>query len=335
MQTAWFTDNSAFEKLEAEWNDLLHRSMSDTLFLTWEWQSTWWRYLGTGNLCIITMREDDGALVGIVPFFWDVSMAQAKSLSLIGCIDVSDYLDAIVAKEHAASVYHALIDTITCADFPAWDVVHLCNLPAASPTNTELKAMAEARGFQAEWRVHDVSPRIELPATWEEYLAVLDKKQRHEIRRKLRRSEEVNARWYTVEGEDALNAAVADFSELHKKSQPDKHMFMDARMQKFFVEMARTLQARHWLQLAFLEIEGARAASLFSFVYRNDVLVYNSGYDPAKYGHLSPGVVLFARSIQDAIAAKRRVYDFLRGDEEYKYRFGAKNTNVYELHIRR
>jgi CelD/BcsL family acetyltransferase involved in cellulose biosynthesis len=63
--------------------------------------------------------------------------------------------------------------------------------------------------------------------------------------------------------------------------------------------------------------------------------VYNSGYDPIKYGALSPGIVLFAHSIQDAIAAKRRRYDFLRGNEEYKYRFGAKETEVMELHIRR
>jgi CelD/BcsL family acetyltransferase involved in cellulose biosynthesis len=108
---------------------------------------------------------------------------------------------------------------------------------------------------------------------------------------------------------------------------------MDGRMQGFFLDMARCLQSRGWLQLCFLEIEGARAATILNFVYQNDVLVYNSGYDPVKYGPYSPGIVLFAFSLQDAIAAKRRRFDFLRGDEEYKYRFGAHNTNVYELHL--
>lgn len=331
MKVRVFTDSSAFEKLQPEWNALLHHSVSDTLFLTWEWQSTWWQHLGAGEPCIIALREEDGALAGIVPFFWE----KPRILALIGCIDVSDYLDAMVAQGCEARVYGALLDVLASADFPSWEMVHFCNLPAASPTNTRLKSLAEARGWQTDWHLHDVSPVIELPATWDAYLAGLDKKQRHEIRRKLRRVEEAHARWHVVTPDEPLDTAVADFIELHKKSRPDKHLFMDARMRSFFVAMARQLHVRGWLQLAFLEIEGARAAAIFNFVYQDRVLVYNSGYDPERYGHLSPGAVLFARSIQDAIAQKRRVYDFLRGDEEYKYRFGAQNTNVYGLHIRR
>ena len=335
MQTTWFTDISAFEKLKAEWNVLLHRSVSDTLFMTWEWQSTWWHHLGVGDLCIVTMREDDGALVGIAPLFIETGNDGARHMSLVGCVDVSDYLDVIVARGHEPDVYNALLDAINRADFPAWDWLHLCTLPAASPTNTQFKALADARGFKTEWRLHDVSPIIELPATWDGYLETLDKKQRHEIRRKLRSIEESHTRWYTIDTLDALDAAISDFVALHKASRPDKNLFMDSRMQGFFVEMARRLHPQGWLQLAFLEVEGARAASILYFVYLNDILVYNSGYDPVKYGGLSPGIVLFARSIQDAIAARRRYFDFLRGGEEYKYRFGARDTQVFELHVRK
>jgi CelD/BcsL family acetyltransferase involved in cellulose biosynthesis len=109
---------------------------------------------------------------------------------------------------------------------------------------------------------------------------------------------------------------------------------MTAQMEKFFLEICRRLLPTGWLQLQFLEVENVRAAAMLNFIYRNKVLVYNSGYDPEKYGQFSPGIILNARSIQDAIAAKRAVFDFLRGDEEYKYRFGAQNTHVYELHVR-
>ncbi len=334
MKIDLFTDGSAFEKLKAEWNDLLHRSISDTLFLTWEWQSTWWENLGVGELRIITVREDDGTLVGIAPLFEETWNDGTKSLSLIGCVDVSDYLDVIAARGHEERVYAALLDTIMRADFPAWNGgLHLCTLPEASPTNAQLKAMAEARGLSTEWKLHDVAPVIDLPAAWDAYLETLDKKQRHEVRRKLRRVEETNHKWYTIAAAAEVDQAVTDFIDLHKQSRPDKHLFMDERMQQFFFDMARRLQPRGWLQLAFLEIDGARAASILNFVYNNDVLVYNSGYDPAKYGAFSPGIVLFAFSIQDAIAAKRRRFDFLRGNEGYKYRFGAHDTRVYELHI--
>jgi len=356
MKIDLFTDTSVFEKLGSGWNALLHRSAVDTLFLTQEWQSAWWQHLGDGSLRVITIRDDassritfdfdsnenplrddasqdGGTLIGIAPLFAEAG--DPKSLSLVGCVDVSDYLDLIVARGEEERVYAALLDALARPDFPGWDWVRLCTLPAASPTNTRLKAMAEARGFRAEQRLHDVSPVIELPETWESYLEMLDKKQRHEVRRKLRRVEEANTRWYTIDDDAALDAAVADFIELHKKSRPDKNLFMDVRMQNFFVEMTRRLFAQGWLQLSFLEIDGVRAASIMNFVYQNDILVYNSGYDPVKYGSFSPGIVLFARSIQDAIAAKRRCFDFLRGDEEYKYRFGARDTQVMELHIGR
>lgn len=339
MQVEWFTDEVGFERLKPEWNELLHKSISDTLFLTFEWQTTWWQCLGSGDVCIISVREDDGTLAGILPLFRD-SQPDGTShpvitLSLIGCVDVSDYLDAIVAKGRQSDVYRALIETIKRPDFPAWDRIQFCTLPASSPTNTEFRAIAEAHGLSTEWRLHDVSPVIELPASWDDYLAALDKKQRHEIRRKLRRIEELNGRWSAVRSGDGLDTAVADFVGLHKKSQPDKHLFMDRRMEQFFYEMARVCAAQGWLQLEFLEIEEKRTASIFSFVYRNEVLVYNSGYDPDQYSNLSPGVALFAYSIRQAILAGHRVYDFLRGDEEYKYRFGAKNTDVFELHIRK
>jgi CelD/BcsL family acetyltransferase involved in cellulose biosynthesis len=333
MKIEYFTEATCFDRLEPEWKALLATSVSDTLFLTNEWQKTWWKYLGNDRLVVITFREDDGTLVGIAPLFEETGSDRAKAFSLIGCVDVSDYLDLIVAKGREAEVFTALLDTIVKPDFPAWNWIHLCTLPAASPTNTQLKDLAQARGLKVAHGLHDVSPMIELPDNWEAYLNTLEKKQRHEVRRKLRRVEEAQTRWYSIEKAEDLDQAVNDFVELHKKSRPDKNLFMDSRMQGFFAEMARVLFAQGWLQLSFLEINGARAAAIMNFIYHNEVLVYNSGYDPVQYGAFSPGIVLFARSIQDAITAKHKRYDFLRGDEEYKYRFGAHDTQVMELHI--
>jgi len=335
MRIECFSDPDIFTTLESEWNTLLSRSITDTIFLTNEWQRTWWKHLGSGELYVLTFRDDAGTLLGIAPLFAEATRTGTRTLALVGCVEVSDYLDVIVASEHAPRVYTALLDTLLHADFPEWEWLHLCNLPAASPTCTQLKTLAEARGLTVQQGVGDVAPLLELPATWEAYLELLDKKQRHEIRRKLRRIEEVQARWYTIDRADILEQAVSDFIDLHKKSRPDKNMFMDARRRDFFQDLARVLFARGWLQLAFLDIHGAPAAAIMNFIYNNDVLVYNSGYDPVQYGAYSPGIVLFARSIQDAIAAGRRRYDFLRGNEEYKYRLGAHDTLVMELHIQR
>ena len=99
----------------------------------------------------------------------------------------------------------------------------------------------------------------------------------------------------------------------------------------FFYDVAQVLQDQGWLQLVFVEMDGEKAASLLNFDYGGSILVYNSGYDPARFYHLSPGIIVTARSIEHAIALGREKFDFLRGDEVYKYRFGAQDTEVRRL----
>ena len=182
--------------------------------------------------------------------------------------------------------------------------------------------------------VEDVCPVIDLPATWDEYLASLDKKQRHEIRRKMRRIErEADVNWYIVDQGRDLAEEIEAFIELHQKSSGDKDDFMDEQMKGFFRAVAHVLQPPGWLQLAFIEVDGQKAASMLNFDYEDTILVYNSGYDPQHRAHLSPGIVLLAYCIQHAIELGRARFDFLRGDEPYKYRFGAKDTKVYRLVI--
>jgi CelD/BcsL family acetyltransferase involved in cellulose biosynthesis len=98
--------------------------------------------------------------------------------------------------------------------------------------------------------------------------------------------------------------------------------------------MSTALAGAGWAALWLLWLEGRPAASLFSLEYGGSVGVYNSGFDPEARA-LSPGVVLIARTIEDAIARGFRRYDFLRGDEPYKYGFGAVPTEVMRVTLER
>jgi CelD/BcsL family acetyltransferase involved in cellulose biosynthesis len=333
MRIEYHYESAGFSALKPEWNDLVHRSCCDTLFLTWEWQSTWWKHLGEGDLVLLGFRGDEGRLVGIAPLFHTQSEDGQAILYMVGCRDVSDYLDLIVERGQEEQVYGAFVDYLA-DDAPDWQILDLCNIPQDSQTFVRLREMAEARGYQTVVEVEDVCPIIELPATWDAYLDMLDKKQRHEVRRKLRRAEGgANARFFIVDSEDELQEAMEAFVDLHQKSTPEKDEFMDPQMQGFFYDVARILQGKGWLQLSFVEINGEKAASLLNFDYGDAILVYNSGYDPTQYSHLSPGIVVTARSIEHAIELGRDKFDFLRGDEVYKYRFGAEDTEVRRLLI--
>jgi CelD/BcsL family acetyltransferase involved in cellulose biosynthesis len=254
---------------------------------------------------------------------------------MVGCRDVSDYLDLIVERGQEDDVYRALLDYLE-SDAPDWDLLDLCNIPQDSLTFERLRALAEQRGYQTLVEVEDVCPIIDLPRTWEDYLMMLDKKQRHEIRRKLRRADGgVDTRFIVVGPDRDLQAEMETFIDLHQKSTPEKDEFMDPQMQGFFFDVAQVLQDAGWLQLAFVEMDGVKAASLLNFDYGDAILVYNSGYDPAQFYHLSPGIVVTSRCIEHAVELGRARFDFLRGDEEYKYRFGAQDTEVRRLIIAR
>ncbi|MGD2206734.1 MAG: GNAT family N-acetyltransferase [Anaerolineae bacterium] len=334
MQIEYHFESGGFSALKPGWNNLVRRSCCDTVFLTWEWQATWWKHLGEGSLVLLGFRaEDDGRLVGIAPLFHTETQDNLSVLYMVGCRDVSDYLDLIVEQGQEDDVYSALLDYLE-NEAPAWDLVDLCNIPQDSLTFVRLRELAETRGYQTLVEVEDVCPLIDLPVTWDDYLMSIDKKQRHEIRRKLRRADGGADTQFVIVGPDRdLRAEMEAFIDLHQKSAPEKDAFMDQQMQDFFFDVAQVLQTQGWLQLAFVEMDGQKAASLLNFDYGGDILVYNSGYDPMQFRHLSPGIVVTARCIKHAIDLGRSKFDFLRGDEVYKYRFGAKDTEVRRLLI--
>ncbi|MCS6845056.1 MAG: GNAT family N-acetyltransferase [Caldilineales bacterium] len=329
-----YRDATGFAALRREWNPLLSRSRSDHLFLTWEWQSIWWRCLGEGELYLLAWRDGE-TLVGIAPLYLVTGADGRRTFHLVGCVEVSDYLDVLVAAQDEERVYTALLAWLTGGDAPAWDVVSLCNLPQSSMTHRLLPELAAAAGLSCLVSVEDVCPVIELPDSWEAYLEQrLNKKQRHEVRRKLNKiAREASPRWVLVGRDADLDAEISSFIALHRQSTPAKRSFMTPTMEAFFVEMAHALHRAGWLHLSFLEINGDRAAAMLAFRYGDRLLIYNSGYRPEAYADLSPGIVLTSYLIQDAIAQGLRVFDFLQGDEVYKYRFGAVDTLVYRTEV--
>lgn len=351
-----------FDVLENEWNALLSRSSFNSFFLTYEWQTTWWEYLGHGDLWIIACHDaSTDELVAIIPLYHFSTLAPARDkahltndsapnkaesseqfhLVLVGCVEVSDYLDMIIAKEWEAAVYAAFGRWLRSDDAPTWHRLDLCNLPQASHTYELGAATFQEQGYAVTVRQEDVAPQFELPHHYETYLSQqVEKKQRHEIRRKQRRATRETEAAFTIVGLDPKRDQKRDFEadldtfiRLQRASRDDKAEFMTATMEHFFRGMAHKMLQAGYLRLCFLRLNGETAATLFAFEYNNSFLLYNSGYDPDTYRQHSPGWVLTAYTIQYAIAAGLKLYDFMQGDEAYKYRFGAQDYKVMRVLI--
>jgi CelD/BcsL family acetyltransferase involved in cellulose biosynthesis len=330
-----YHDPGGFEILAGEWNDLLHHSAADIVFLTLEYQRTWWHHLGEGEVLILAVR-DDGELVGIAPLFETTGPQERRALSIVGCVEVADYLDFIVAQGREEAVYAALVDYLAGHRAPTWDVLDLCNIHQDSPTLKVLPTLAEARGWAVSTARDDVCPVVRLPGRWEEYLQMLGGKQRHEIRRKMRRaSGQAALRWYIVGRKHDLASEVEDFLDLMAASTPDKAAFLTPRMRDFFRQMAHVAYDAGWLQLVFLEVDGRKASTYLNFVYNNRVLVYNSGLDWQALPKVGAGIILVAYCIRHAIEQGREVFDFMQGAERYKYQFGGQDVEVRRLLVRR
>ncbi len=336
MKTTVYTKATAFDGLSQEWDELLERSVNPPFFMRYSYQRTWWHYLGNDDLVLIAIRNEADQLVGLAPLYGSINADGQRELSFVGCVDISDYLDLLVDRDYVEPVYQALLDCLDAVDGPAWDKLYLCSLPQHSMTHTQLARAATARGWQVTVAQQDVCPVITLPGSWDDYLEGIKKKQRHEIRRKIRKIErEVRTRWYAVDSSDGLVEAMDEFIDLHQKSAQDKEDFWSDELIQFFKAVTAELAQAGWLKLYFIEVNGSNAAAMLCFDYDNEFLLYNSGYDPEQFAHLSPGNVLTSYTIQDAIRLGRRRYDFLRGDEVYKFRFGAEAEPVYDLSISR
>ena len=321
-----------------KWNQLLGESITDVPFLRHEYLSTWWSTRGggewpdTAELALVTAEEDD-SLLGIAPLFFCENRETEPSLLLLGSIEISDYLDLIVRPAHLSLFVHGLMDFLPSSPFP-WKCLDWHNLFETSPSLPVLQEVAVQRGWSCSVEKTYHAPSIPLPGDFEAYLAGIDKKQRHEIRRKMRRATETGeASWYIVTDETTLDSEIEALFRL-MSTDPAKAAFLTPAMRS---QMRTSLQAAFkagWLQLAFLKVHGSQAAVYVNFDYCDHIWVYNSGIN-FDLGALSPGWVLLGYLIQWAIEHGRASFDFMRGDEEYKYRFGAVDRFVMRAELSR
>lgn len=314
---------------EPVWSDLLARSAAPVPFLSWAWQTLWWETLGDRRrLQILRVSASSGEPLGLLPLY----EAEPGRWQLVGGVDVSDYLDLVAVKEREEEVWSALLQH-RAAESSVWD---LHCLRAASSAVLLVPALARELGVSALVQREERCPVLALPGSWDDYLARLPGKDRHELRRKLRRLErewpEASVRSHA--SPEGLEGAMDSFVTLHRKSKAGKARFMDARMEGFFRRVAAALVARAGLRIWFLERDGAAVASYLCLESDGSVGLYNSGFDPA-HAALSPGIVLLAHVIRDAIERGFARFDFLRGEEPYKYAFGAAPEDLFNLVVTR
>jgi CelD/BcsL family acetyltransferase involved in cellulose biosynthesis len=253
-------------------------------------------------------------------------------ITFLGGTDLWDIHDFIVTKGQEDGFFQALMDYLEGEE---WSELKLESLLEGSPTLSHLPTLAQDRGYKVEQHDEDNLMGVTLPDTWEEYLMGLRKKDRHELRRKLRRlGESVDYHIQRLSDFQSVSEAMDDFLRLMGQSREEKSQFLTEERGAFFRDMSLKLAQRGLLHLFFLEVDGVRTAATVCFDYNNVRSLYNSGHN-TEYAAMGTGFLLKALCLKDAICEGKDYFDLLRGTEPYKQHLGAKGQGLYRLSILR
>ncbi len=315
----------SFDSLASCWADPSHRLRWNSPFVLPVWLKVWWQEFGPeAEPYLGAVREGD-KIIGIVSL-----LLKDGEASILGSADVCDYLDFVVAPGMEGDFFNVLLD-----DLRQRGIDHL-DLGPLRPDSTvliDLVAIARNRGYDILCHPEDVSLELDLPATFDEYLASLTAKQRHEVKRKLRRlSAAGKVDYHFVQDNTAVHDAMDTFLKMFTESREDKATFLTARMESFFRALADTMAEAGLLKLGILELDTLPAAMVMCFDYNDCVYLYNSGYD-VQYDSLSVGLLSKVLGIKESIQEGKKKFDLLKGKEPYKYHLGGREVPLYRCQI--
>jgi CelD/BcsL family acetyltransferase involved in cellulose biosynthesis len=296
-----------------------------SVFILPAWLKVWWQsFHPDADNYILSIKLDE-KLIGIAPL-----MVKEKTAYFIGNVDVCDYLDFITSPGDEKEFFVALLDHLKNDGIERLD---LRDVREDAAVLRYLAPLARERHYEIIETRENVTVAMELPDTFEGYFEKLDGKQRHEVKRKLRKLNEAgNVAYRFVDDRSGIPAVMDNFFKMFVESRSDKAHFLTGQMSNYFKMLADTLSEIGILKMGILELDGKPVAEIMCFDYHNTIYLYNSGYDPG-YTSLSAGLLSKVFAIKDSIEKRRKCFDFLKGDETYKYHLGGKEIPLYRCQI--
>ena len=294
--------------------------------MTIQWQQSWWKNMGSSqNELHLIVIKDEKTLLGIAPI-----MKTDGVISFLGSTDLWDMHDFIVENGKEQQFFEAFVQYINTQH---WNQLCLESLIAGSPTLEYLIPELQKAGLNPELLPEDQLMGVQLPGDWEQYLSNLSKKDRHELRRKLRKLErEADYEVTQFTSPDDVYSHMDIFLDLMSQSREEKSDFLTPSRGEFFKQMAYSIASDNMLKLFFLSVDNVKIAATFCFDYNNTLYLYNSGHN-LEYASLGTGFLLKALCLKMAIEEGKDYYDLLRGSEGYKQHLGAAEQILYKLSV--
>jgi CelD/BcsL family acetyltransferase involved in cellulose biosynthesis len=324
--------------LRGAWTTLMARGGIESPFLTWEWMYSWWEQycaVDTERRLATVVAEQDGEVVGILPGYLRPASTLGVGLTEYAFLgteyESTDYLQVIEA-DGAQTLLPAMLEALLRQE-PSVDVVILEDVLESHALLATLREVASDGGFSFETEPHRTCPFIAVGGEWEDYLGTLSAKMRKNVRRATRQLLDAGAEFTLVDRADEVPSAVRDLFDLHARRFDSKEEItgFSSDREPFHVAVSRRFLERDVLRLFRVRAGGRTIAALYCFEIANGLYYFQSGLDPA-WEKLSAGTALVGHAIKHAFDHRLALFDFMRGGEEYKFRW---TSTVREIVVAR
>lgn len=315
---------SGFAALATEWRELLADSDADCLFLTWEWLYTWWNSLaGSRHLRILVVRRGS-LLIGIAPFA--IRAAEPNRLLPFRAVEFigvgaagSDYLDLILRRGEEEEACAVIAEHLGRGNL----MLDMRRIAKGHANAERLVSALLERGWSSTLMDDDICPYVSISGlSWDQYYAGLSRKFRYSLRRSRKIAQSAySVSYVSVCQESGRSAALRTFVNLHDKrwgGRRGSQALPDDSILHFHEQWSRIALARGWLRLSILSFDETPAASNYGFSYGGRLYFYLTAFDPA-FATYAAGRLCLEEGIREAFCEGLHEYDFLHGDERYKF----------------
>lgn len=313
-----------FKSLRTIWNDLLVKSGDRNIFLTWDWLFTWWKYFGNNKKLNILLIEDQNDIVGIIPLLCSKYPNFGFGETVIENIglNLSDYGGIIYSDEGDYQI-NEIFDLIKSYIKNNKLILRFDQIPNDSKFINLLHnySFCQDSLFIGEKKT-GFSPYLPIQSSLDKHLNILTKKFRKNLRLGEKNIEKKigNIEYKKYSTSSSLEKNLNDFWDLHQKKFKYQNLpYFNKTQKEFLTEVAETFSQNGCLNLSFLDVNGQHASGVLGFEYYGKYYYYQTAFDPKNF--YSVGNIHILYILKDLITRNLKEFDFLRGEEAYKFRW--------------
>ena len=322
---------SDFLQLQSDWEQIYRSNVRHSPFQAWGWVNAWLSHLaGPHELLVACHRDPVGDLDFVLPLIrrtgGGIGMPDVMLVCSYGpeCSEKLGSLRTPNLDDRAATMAAEAVSRF----LEPSDYASLAPLDTKCQSPDTIARAIGLTGRKTSMRPGVVCPTLGLPDSWEVYLQQLSSNFRSQVRRSEKNftgTGESVSRALTPADAETFTRELIRLNRGRMQAKGDVSSMEDEAFRAFLLEAIPYMASQDIAWMDVVENDAGIYGVSLNFVHGKEIYYYSGGFDD-RFSKLRPGTALFAFAIRRGIESGYTSFNFLRGDESYKYRWGAKDV---------